>query len=146
MNFFVTIWRLAQGLGITMRNFLRPKVTERYPENRGEKVWFERFRAELTMPHDADNHHRCTACGLCEKACPNATIRVEKRAPKVLESYMYDVGSCMFCALCVEACPFGAIEFDNKFEHAMFERDKLVRRLNHEGSSLEENGKLKMEN
>ncbi len=140
MNFFVVIWRLMQGLGITMLNFVRPKVTERYPENRGKKVWPERFRAELTMPHDAQNHHRCTACGLCEKACPNGTIRVEARkdddGKRVLDRHLYDVGSCVFCALCVDACPFGAIQFDNKFEHAVFERDKLVRRLNHTGSSL----------
>ncbi len=123
-----------------MLNFVRPKVTERYPENRATKTWPERFRAELTMPHDEQNHHRCTACGLCEKACPNGTIRVEARRgdndKRVLDRYLYDVGSCIFCELCVEACPFGAIEFDNKFEHAVFEREKLVWRLNHAESSL----------
>lgn len=140
MNFFVAIWRLAQGLGITMLNFVRPKVTEQYPENRGKKVYFDRFRAELTMPHDEDNRHRCTACGLCEKACPNGTIRVEAckndEGKRVLDRYMYDIGSCVFCELCVGACPFGAIVFDNRFEHAVFERDKLERRLNRPGSSL----------
>lgn len=134
MNFFVAIWRLMQGLGITMLNFVRPKVTERYPENRGNKVYFDRFRAELTMPHDSDGRHRCVACGLCEKACPNGTITVEAvkgdDGKRVLDRYLYDVGSCMFCEMCVGACPFGAIEFDNGFEHAMFERDKLMLQLN----------------
>ncbi len=140
MSVFIAIWRLAQGLGITMLNFVRPKVTEQYPENRGKKVYFERFRGELTMPHDAQGYHKCTACGLCEKACPNATITVlaktSDEGKRVLDRHLYDVGSCTFCALCVDACPFGAIEFDNRFEHSVFERDKLVKQLNGPGSSL----------
>lgn len=124
---------------VTMLNFVRPKVTEQYPENRGEHVYFDRFRAELTMPHDADNHHRCTACGLCAAACPNGTIDVITRQDdgrRVLDRHLYDLGSCTFCALCVGACPFGAIEFTNSFEHAVFTRGKLVQQLNREGSSL----------
>ncbi len=144
MNFFVAIWQLARGMGVTMLNFVRPKVTEQYPENRGRHEYFKRFRAELTMPHDDSCHHKCTACGLCEKACPNGTIRVEARkdeeGKRVLDKYTYDIGSCIFCALCVEACPFGAIEFDNGFEHSVFTREKLFLRLNRPGSSLAPKG------
>lgn len=140
MGVFLDIWRLGQGLGVTMRNFLRRKVTEQYPENRGKHLYFERFRAELVMPHDAENHHKCTACGLCQKACPNGTIQVvvgvDENGKRALDKHCYDVGSCIFCGLCVEACPFGAIEFRNTFEHAVFAREKLRYRLNKEGSSL----------
>ncbi len=130
MNIFLAIWRLMQGLGITMRNFLRRKVTEKYPENRGEKTYFERFRAQLKMPHDGNGNNKCVACGLCEKACPNGSISVLKREPKVLDAYFYDIGSCMFCGMCVDACPFSAIEFSAEFEHSVFNKKKLIQKLN----------------
>ena len=49
---------------------------------------------------------------------------------KVLDAYMYDLGSCTFCQLCVEGCPTKAIEFTNDFEQAVFTRSKLVKQLN----------------
>ena len=52
-NIFVGIWHLGQGMYVTMLNFCRPKVTQQYPENRGRREYGERFRALLTMPHDA---------------------------------------------------------------------------------------------
>ena len=130
---------------VTMLNFLRPKVTEQYPENRGEHVYFERFRALLTMPHNGDNHHKCTACGICMNNCPNGTITilsrmeadpVTGREKKVLDKHLYDLGSCIFCDLCVQSCPFGAIEFTNRFEHSVFTKARLVKQLNRPGSSL----------
>ncbi|MDR3328567.1 MAG: 4Fe-4S binding protein [Prevotellaceae bacterium] len=132
---------------ISMLNMLRPKVTEAYPENRMTKVHFERFRGELTMPHSAQNEHRCTACGICAMQCPNDTISVaskkvtdeasgkEKRA---LDRYLYDIGSCTFCGLCVLACPQDAIAWTPAFEHTVFTRSKLVKQLNREGSRQEE--------
>lgn len=144
-NIALGIWHLLQGMYISMLNFVRPKVTEQYPENRGKHVYFERFRAELTMPHDADNHHKCTACGICMNNCPNGTIKVlTKSEPdpetgkerRVLDKYLYNVGDCIFCALCTRNCPFGAIEFTNHFEHSTFTKSSLQKQLNHPGSSL----------
>jgi NADH-quinone oxidoreductase subunit I len=130
---------------ITMLNLLRPKVTEQYPENRGKHQYFERFRAELTMPHDGDNRHRCTACGICQMNCPNGTIAIASRMEddavtgkprKVLEKHLWDAGSCTFCALCTAGCPQDAIEFINRFEHSVFTRSLLVKQLNRPGSRL----------
>ena len=144
-NILLGIWHLLQGMYITMLNFLRKKVTEQYPENRGKKVYFAEFRAELTMPHDAENHHKCTACGICMMNCPNGTITVVSKTEsdpvtgkekKVLDKHLYDVGSCIFCALCTQTCPFGAIEFTNEFEHSVFTKGRLVYQLNKPGSSL----------
>lgn len=139
------IWHLAQGMYITLLNMIRPKVTEQYPENRGKHVYPEDFRALLTMPHDENNHHKCTACNICMMNCPNGTITVISkteenpetgRPKKVLDRYMYDLGSCTFCALCTQTCPFGAIEFSNAFEHAVFTKGRLLKQLNRPGSSL----------
>ncbi|MDL2251468.1 4Fe-4S binding protein [Odoribacter sp. OttesenSCG-928-J03] len=141
----VGIFCLFQGMYISMLNMLRPKVTEQYPENRGKKEYFERFRGLLVMPHDENNQHKCTACGICMNSCPNGTIRVVSKMvtdemtgkdKKVLDQYQYDLGSCTFCALCTSSCPFGAIEWSNAFEHSLFTRDKLNKQLNREGSTL----------
>ena len=50
---------------------------------------------------------------------------------KVLVNYMYDLGSCTFCQLCVTSCPHNAIHFVNNFEHAVYTRSKLVKKLNY---------------
>ena len=55
---------------------------------------------------------------------------------KVLDRYMYDLGSCLYCQLCVRSCPHHAIKFVNTYEHAVFTRSKLIKQLNHEGSTL----------
>ncbi|MDD3078335.1 MAG: 4Fe-4S dicluster domain-containing protein [Paludibacter sp.] len=141
---------LLKGLGVTWKEFWTKKVTRQYPENRDTLVISERFRAELVMPHDENNEHACTACGICQMNCPNGTIRVvskmieteDGKKKKVLDKYIYDLGMCTFCNLCVISCPSHAIEFSNKFENATFTRDKLVHQLNHEGSKLREKKKV----
>jgi NADH-quinone oxidoreductase subunit I len=150
-EFFLGIWHLLQGMYVVMLNFIRPKVTEQYPENRGKVFPAERMRGELVMPHNEANQHKCTACGICEINCPNGTIRVigkkevdeaTGKEKKVLDRYLYDVGSCTFCSLCTISCPQDAIEWSRNFEHAMFTRAKLVQRLNKEGSSLAKKEKV----
>ena len=100
---------------------------------------YDRFCGELTMPHDAEGRNKCIACGLCQSACPNGTIRLTTetvtdpetgKTKKRLARYEYDLGSCMFCHLCVNACPTGAIRFSTDFEHAVYTREKLVKQLN----------------
>jgi NADH-quinone oxidoreductase subunit I len=145
-DIFLGIWHLLQGMYIVMLNFIRPKVTEQYPENRGKVFPHERMRGQLIMPHSAENQHKCTACGICEMNCPNGTIQIvsKKEADpetgkekKVLDRYLYDIGSCIFCSICTISCPQDAIDWSTNFEHALFTKSKLVQQLNQEGSSLE---------
>ena len=137
---------LGIGLKTTMRELFTKKITEQYPENRKELVMFDRFRGSLTMPHNENNEHKCVGCGICQMACPNGTINVvsefyqteDGKKKKRLVRYEYNLGSCMFCQLCTRACPHGAITFDQSFENAVFDRSKLIKVLNHEGSKVEE--------
>ena len=136
---------LLIGMRTSMKVFWQPKVTDQYPENRHTTLHIpERHRAMLVMPHDSESHHHCVACGLCQMASPNGTIKVtsetredeDGKKKKFLVKYEYNLGSCMFCQLCVTACPHGAIQFTNDFENAVFEKEKLLLTLNHEGSTL----------
>lgn len=148
---FRGIYSLGTGMSVTIKELFTKKVTEQYPENRATLHISERFRGELVMPLDANNQHACTACGICQMNCPNNTIQVISKMlepteeggkpKKVLDRYIYDLGSCTFCNLCVITCPSNAIEFTNTFENSVFTRAKLVKQLNKEGSSLREKNK-----
>ena len=139
---------LATGMKVTMKEYFTPKSTEQYPENRKTTLHVaKRHRGRLVMLRDENGAVKCTACTLCEKTCPNGTIKItsqmvtteEGKKKRQLVDSQYDLGDCMFCQLCVNACNFGAIEFTNDFENSTFSRDALVLHLDKEeykGGSL----------
>jgi NADH-quinone oxidoreductase subunit I len=138
-DIFEGIYRLFQGMYITLLNMLRKKVTEQYPENRGKHEYPERFRGMLRLIYDEQNEHKCTGCGICAINCPNGTLKVTVKKEvdeatgkekRVLDDYFYDLGACIFCSRCVQTCPCEAIGWTNHFEHSVFNRNKLVKQLN----------------
>lgn len=130
---------LLKGMQVTGKEFVTPKLTERYPEDRDVRHVPERFRAILELIYDKDGNHKCIACGTCERVCPNGTIKLETKMvdtlagtkKKKLDKYFYDLGSCTFCNLCVTNCPTDALKFSNDFEQSVFTRDKLIKKLNY---------------
>lgn len=130
---------LLKGMQVTGKEFVTPKITEEYPDNRDNLPVADRFRAILTLKYDDQGNHKCIACGTCERVCPNGTISLgintvdtwDGKKKKKLDKYMYDLGSCTFCQLCVTNCPTDALEFSNDFEQAVFTRGKLVKQLNY---------------
>lgn len=46
----------------------------------------------------------CTGCGLCERLCPLANIRLKEGRPQWN-------GNCTQCMACISACPANAVEF-----------------------------------
>ena len=139
---------LAVGMKTTLKEYFTPKSTEQYPENRKTTLHVaKRHRGRLVFKRNDDGSYKCTACTLCEKSCPNGTIKIlsemvtneEGKKKRVLRDYQYDLGDCMFCQLCTNACNFDAIEFTNDFENAVFDRNSLVLHLDKEvyqGGSL----------
>ena len=124
---------------VTGKEFITPKITETYPDNRDDLPVAPRFRAKLELIYDSEGRHKCIACGTCERVCPNGTIKLETKfvetpdgkKKKKLVNYQYDLGSCTFCQLCATNCPTSALDFSNDFEQAVFTRSKLVEKLNY---------------
>ena len=130
---------LAVGMKTTWKEYFKDFFTNKSTS---------RHRGRLVFKRNEDGSYKCTACTLCEKSCPNGTIKITShmaedpetgKKKKVLDDYQYDLGDCMFCQLCTNACNFDAIEFTNDFENAVFDRNKLVLHLDKEvykGGSL----------
>ncbi|PKO95201.1 MAG: NADH-quinone oxidoreductase subunit I [Bacteroidetes bacterium HGW-Bacteroidetes-9] len=142
------IWTLVTGMRVTAKYFFTPwkHITQQYPENRQTLKIAERFRGEVIMPHDENNEHKCTGCGICEINCPNGSIEIisksvmteEGKKRRAIDQHIYHLGMCTFCNLCIKACPTGAIVMGQKFEHAFWDRTSLTKVLNQPGSKIME--------
>ncbi|MBK6967041.1 MAG: 4Fe-4S binding protein [Bacteroidales bacterium] len=142
------VWTLLTGMKVTAKYFFTPwkHVTQQYPENRLTLKIADRFRGEVIMPHNENNEHKCTGCGICEINCPNGSIEIitktlmtdEGKKKRAIDQHIYHLGMCTFCNLCVKACPTGAIVMGQKFEHAVWDRSKLTKVLNQPGSKIME--------
>ena len=142
---------MLKGMRVTGKYFFSPGaiVTQQYPENRKKKgkrklEIFERSKGEVIMPHNENNQHKCTGCGICEQNCPNGSIEVltimvmaeDGKKKRTLDKHIYRLGMCTFCALCVKTCPSDALAFSTQFEHSVFDKSQLIKILNKPDSSL----------
>src|ERR1041384_5939705 len=139
---------LVTGMKRTGYYFMHPKeiITEQYPDNRDSMKLADRFRGEVIMPHNENNEHACTGCTACELACPNGTIKIitkfdvtpDGKKKKALDTFIYHLELCTMCNLCVQACPTDAITMAQTFEHSVYDRSKLTKKLNKPGSKIRE--------
>ena len=107
---------LLKGLGVSLKRFWMPKITEKYPEVQPNLP--ERSKGSFKY-----NKETCTSCELCSMACPNGVIKVEwhkdESGKKRLDRYRMNLGHCLFCGLCVEACPTSPKSIDFKTDFAL---------------------------
>jgi NADH-quinone oxidoreductase subunit I len=92
----------------------------------------ERFRYVPFLVYegtDEEREYRCTACGICSKACPPQCIWIVRatnpetgRPEKKPAEFYIDIDICMNCGSCAEYCPFDAIRMDHDFELADYDR------------------------
>ena len=150
IQYFTTIFKgfvtLLTGMKVTGKYVATPwkNITQQYPENRETLKMFDRFRGEVIMPHNENNEHRCTGCGICEMSCPNGSIEIlskvivtpEGKKKKIIDQHIYHLGMCTLCNLCVKSCPSDAIVMGQNFEHAVFDRSELTKVLNRPGSRI----------
>lgn len=138
---------LLTGMRMTGYYFLHPRreiITQQYPEYRPQLP--ERFKGEVVLIHDEQNEHACTGCTACELACPNGTIKIitkfdvgaDGKKKKALDTFVYHLELCTMCNLCIVACPTDAIKMAQTFEHSVFDRNKLIKKLNQPGSKIRE--------
>lgn len=150
-DIFKAISSLWAGMRVTGKYFVSPGqiVTEQYPENRATLKMTDEFKGEVIMPHDENNHHLCTGCGICDINCPNGSIEVitkkitneAGKSVRVIDKHIYHLSMCTFCSLCIITCPSDAIKWGKDFEHAVFDRKKLTKILNKPGSSIKPKNK-----
>ena len=60
------------GMGVTLRNLFRPKVTLQYPEERPHIP--DRWRGRLDLIYDPFGEHKCEVCFQCAQVCPVEAI------------------------------------------------------------------------
>jgi NADH-quinone oxidoreductase subunit I len=123
---------------ITAREAAKPIITVQYPHETLKMP--ERFRGHLQLILDPETgKSRCTACGLCVRACPSDCLVVdgikrEGEKKKSVTDFQLDFSTCSLCGSCVEACPSDAIEYSKAYNvvsdnPADFGRMDLVKRL-----------------
>lgn len=138
---------LLVGMRITASEAAKPTLTVQYPRETVKMP--DRFRGHVKLVLDPETgRSRCTACGLCVRACPSDCITVEgiKREgekKKSVTEYKLDFSTCSLCGSCVEACPSDAIVYSkdyNKvgFSRADFDNMDLVKRLEPEAQAWAE--------
>jgi NADH-quinone oxidoreductase subunit I len=101
--------------------------TVQYPEEQLIMPEEFRFIPFLVYEETADGKKdpRCTACGICSKACPPQCIWIVRSSDPVTgkpvstpAEFYIDMDICMNCGFCAEYCPFDAIKMDHDFDIA----------------------------
>lgn len=106
-----TLLELLRGLWVTLVEFVTPKKTNQFPEDRTPVS--HRFRGMLALRRYPNGEERCIACKLCETVCPALAITIEaqEREDGQRRTTRFDIDAfkCINCGLCEEACPVDSI-------------------------------------
>lgn len=120
---------LVKGLGFTLKNLAKKKVTYSYPDQPLELP--DRFRG---IQHFYPE--KCIVCNQCANVCPTDCIQLTGKPhpdlankKKIIDTYDINFEICILCDLCTEVCPTEAIVMSNNFELAAYSRDDLFKNL-----------------
>jgi NADH-quinone oxidoreductase subunit I len=133
-------YRTEEGIKHRSSKNTKGIFTVQYPEE--QLITPEEFRFVPFLVYeekDGKKEPRCTACGICAKACPPQCIWIVRSSDPVTgkpvatpAEFYIDLDICMNCGCCAEHCPFDAIKMDHDFNIASFGRnvyniDKLLK-------------------
>jgi len=126
----VGFWSLLGGMAVTIRYFVKPPVTVRYPRQKIEMSRAYRGYPRLLLDPETRTH-RCIACEMCARICPSQLIAVAGAKlvgakQKVPYTYVHEYYYCSLCGLCLESCPTAALEFSQEYRLAGFRREDAV--------------------
>jgi len=115
---------VLKGLGVTLRQLPKKKVTLQYPDVK--MVWPERFRGIHEFIPDL-----CIACNQCARICPTGCISLsgsrDENKKMRIDTYDINFEICILCDLCTEVCPTEAVLMTDQFELASYSRDVLYK-------------------
>ncbi|MCL6443971.1 MAG: NADH-quinone oxidoreductase subunit I [Alicyclobacillus sp.] len=110
-----------KGLGVTLSQLPRKKVTLQYPDVM--PVWPERFRGVHRFIPEL-----CIVCNQCARICPTDCISLSgsRDENKKLRIDTYDINFdiCILCDPGTEVCPTDAILMSDTFELATYSREE----------------------
>jgi len=123
------------GFKVTLRHFLRKKVTMQYPEERW--VVPEGYRGAPYLVKDQHGNTKCVSCQLCEFVCPPRAITItppgpdgppadRRNAEKMPLDFEINMLRCIFCGLCEEVCPEEAIFLMRDYSLTGSTRQELI--------------------
>ncbi|MFA5263666.1 MAG: NADH-quinone oxidoreductase subunit I [Opitutaceae bacterium] len=119
---FSGAWSLIVGMRLTLIEFFKPTITVQYPHQTLPMT--ARYRGHIELTRDpVTGKALCTACKLCERACPSDCIlvdgvKLEGEKKKSVTEYHLDFTRCSLCGACVEVCPSDAIQFTKRYNLA----------------------------
>ena len=121
---------IKDGLLTTLKHWVKPKVTEQYPEE--EPTLPANYRGVHRLNRDEEGRVRCVACFMCSTACPAHCIDIVS-APspwpdreKYPETFVIDELRCIYCGMCEEACPVDAIELTSLYDLTGLSREEMI--------------------
>ena len=132
IKIIVSVISLIKGMMVTIKYFFNRPITMQYPEQKSTMT--ERYRGVVALIIDEKTgKHRCIACLICVRICPNYSLSLEPAVDEQKKRYpakfSLKLGQCMFCGLCVDACPTTALENNKEYELATYTKEELVRSL-----------------
>ncbi|MBI5953740.1 MAG: 4Fe-4S binding protein [Chloroflexi bacterium] len=124
-------YRTEEGIKHRSSKNTKGIFTVQYPEE--QLIVPEEFRFVPFLVYeekDGKKEPRCTACGICAKACPPQCIWIVRSSDPVTgkpvatpAEFYIDMDVCMNCGFCAEYCPFDAIKMDHDIDIASFGRN-----------------------
>jgi len=142
--------QIIGGLGITMKNLLKPAVTLEYPDERPDIP--VGYRGVPTLVKDPHGREKCVRGQLCEFVCPPKAIRItpggineeseDAHVEKAPEEFEINMLRCIYCGYCQEVCPEEAIWLQNIYSLNGLSREELVfkkKKLYELGGTLPDN-------
>lgn len=129
-SIFVGLYSLLSGMGITLKNMVRPAVTLQYPHEKPQLS--PTFRSAIALVRfDDKGTHDCVACMQCVNICPSFCITVEGDKPEGLKRkratrFDVDYALCSVCGLCLDVCPTDTLKYSQIYDVVGYRRDDFV--------------------